>query len=46
MQPEQPGTLENALSHLQCVLVARRARINPEQLTYKFCVIEKDKKGE
>ncbi|MBG9791370.1 MarR family transcriptional regulator [Paenibacillus dendritiformis] len=34
MQPEQPGSLENALSHLQCVLVARRARINPEQLTW------------
>ncbi|WCF10830.1 MarR family transcriptional regulator [Paenibacillus thiaminolyticus] len=34
MQPEQPGGLENSLSHLQCVLVARRARINPEQLTW------------
>ncbi|GMX63692.1 hypothetical protein Elgi_02930 [Paenibacillus elgii] len=34
IQPDQPGELENALSHLQCVLVARRTRINPEQLTW------------
>ncbi|SCW79492.1 DNA-binding transcriptional regulator, MarR family [Paenibacillus tianmuensis] len=34
MQPDQPGELENALSHLQCVLIARRTRVNPEQLTW------------
>ncbi|WP_189059969.1 MarR family winged helix-turn-helix transcriptional regulator [Longimycelium tulufanense] len=32
--PEQPCDLENALSHLQCVLVAQRTRTNPEGVTW------------
>jgi len=41
MQPNQPGELENALSHLQCILVARRTRINPEQITWaQYDVLE------
>ncbi|MEJ8547541.1 MarR family winged helix-turn-helix transcriptional regulator [Brevibacillus borstelensis] len=41
MQTDQTGGLENALSHLQCVLVARRARINPEQITWaQYDVLE------
>lgn len=31
---EEPGALENALSHLQCVLVARRARYTPEAVSW------------
>lgn len=41
MQLNQPSALENALSHLQCVLVARRTRINPEQITWaQYDVLE------
>lgn len=31
---EAPGALENALSHLQCVLVARRTRYTPEAVNW------------
>ncbi len=31
---ESPGALENALSHLQCVLVARRTRYTPEAMSW------------
>ncbi|MEU5694056.1 MarR family transcriptional regulator [Actinosynnema sp. NPDC020468] len=31
----EPGELENALAHLQCVLVARRTRANPEHVTWQ-----------
>ncbi|MCO5974017.1 MarR family winged helix-turn-helix transcriptional regulator [Actinoallomurus soli] len=31
----EPDELENALSHLQCVLVARRALTNPEGVTWQ-----------
>ncbi|KOV76484.1 MarR family transcriptional regulator [Streptomyces sp. NRRL WC-3723] len=30
-----PGELEDALSHLQCILVARRTRSNPEGVTWQ-----------
>ncbi|MFD0710781.1 MarR family winged helix-turn-helix transcriptional regulator [Paenibacillus sp. GCM10027626] len=41
MQTSQPSELENALSHLQCALVARRTRINPEQITWaQYDVLE------
>lgn len=41
MHPDQPKDLENALSLLQCVLVARRTRINPDQLTWsQYDVLE------
>ncbi|MBT9429471.1 MULTISPECIES: hypothetical protein [Symbiopectobacterium] len=30
----EPSALENALSGLQCVLVARRARYTPEAVTW------------
>ncbi|MFB9515212.1 MarR family winged helix-turn-helix transcriptional regulator [Streptomyces purpureus] len=33
--PGEPSELENALSHLQCVLVARRTRSNPEGVTWQ-----------
>ncbi|NBF06563.1 MarR family transcriptional regulator [Pseudomonas sp. Fl5BN2] len=31
---DEPGPLENALSRLQCVLVARRARYTPEAVSW------------
>lgn len=31
---EEPGALENALSHLQCILVARRTRYTPEAVSW------------
>lgn len=31
---EVPGALENALSHLQCILVARRTRYAPEAVSW------------
>ncbi|UUZ79036.1 MarR family transcriptional regulator [Paenibacillus sp. P26] len=38
---EPTSELEDALSHLQCVLVARRTRINPEQITWaQYDVLE------
>jgi DNA-binding MarR family transcriptional regulator len=41
MPPDQPQELENALSQLQCVLVARRTRINPEQINWpQYDVLE------
>ncbi|MFE7649278.1 MarR family winged helix-turn-helix transcriptional regulator [Streptomyces phaeoluteigriseus] len=33
--PAVPGELEDALSHLQCILVARRTRSNPEGVTWQ-----------
>ncbi|MEV8441666.1 MarR family transcriptional regulator [Actinosynnema sp. NPDC051121] len=33
--PEVPDELEDALTHLQCVLVARRTRTNPEHVTWQ-----------
>ncbi|MQY33683.1 hypothetical protein SRB17_16470 [Streptomyces sp. RB17] len=33
--PPAPGELEDALSHLQCILVARRTRSNPEGVTWQ-----------
>lgn len=33
--PGKPGELENALSFLQCVLVARRTRETPEKITWQ-----------
>lgn len=30
----EPGVLENALSHLQCILVARRTRYTPEAVSW------------
>ncbi|UUZ97886.1 hypothetical protein LJK87_10225 [Paenibacillus sp. P25] len=39
---EPTSELEDALSHLQCVLVARRTRINPEQITWaQYDVLER-----
>ncbi|MEU3186064.1 MarR family transcriptional regulator [Streptomyces sp. NPDC006923] len=35
MPPGEPGELENALSHLQCILVAQRTRSNPEGVTWQ-----------
>ena len=32
--PPEPGALEDVLSHLQCLLVARRTRANPEGVTW------------
>lgn len=35
VQPlEEPSALENALSHLQCILVARRTRYTPEAVSW------------
>lgn len=31
---DNPGPLENALSHLQCILVARRTRYTPEAVSW------------
>ncbi|MEQ4616600.1 MAG: MarR family transcriptional regulator [Corticimicrobacter sp.] len=31
---DEPSPLENALSHLQCILVARRARYTPEAVNW------------
>lgn len=31
---QEPGALEDALSHLQCILVARRARYTPEAVNW------------
>jgi hypothetical protein len=31
---QEPGALENALSHLQCILVARRTRYTPEAVSW------------
>ncbi|MGK3208505.1 MarR family winged helix-turn-helix transcriptional regulator [Amycolatopsis sp. MEPSY49] len=39
--PGRPGELENALSYLQCVLVARRTRATPEKITWsQYDVLE------
>lgn len=41
LERNQPSELENALSYLQCVLIARRTRINPEQVTWaQYDVLE------
>ncbi|MFF9349028.1 MarR family winged helix-turn-helix transcriptional regulator [Streptomyces sp. NPDC014734] len=34
-RPDPPSALEDALSHLQCVLVARRTATNPEHINWQ-----------